>query len=251
MSTASKQRRWLRARRLSVAKALARFVTGDPDDECSACYGSGRVLPTVAQAESDASLIEAGLIAPDQIRIRRMAEAAPCPECEGTRHHDRAAYLLRGGTFNVEQAREWATAEAALDRDIDAHEAIVSDWRIEQARTSGLPPGAPRGVLNFRSRARVGRRVLDMLDGRCEWSSGMAQQGKCSACGGQGMKVTGQAGVSRLSETEVSRGYYARVCATCDGSGQNLRGTIPTIEWPQLVLRADIDRARRYAQLCV
>lgn len=48
-------------------------------------------------------------------------------------------------TFDVRRAREWATREAALaDEPIDAHEAVIHDWR--EAKCSDAHPSTVPGL---------------------------------------------------------------------------------------------------------
>lgn len=85
---------------------------------------------------------------------------------------------------------------------------------------------APMG----RSIARVGRRLLDMLDGRCAWApSAGAQPSECQrrAC------IEGRLPAGLM----FGKPTREHACQECKGTGHNLRGVVPAVEWPAVVRR--------------
>jgi hypothetical protein len=92
-------------------------------------------------------------------------------------------------------------------------------WPGKLARKWPGPASAAMG----RSAARVGQRLLDMLDGHCAWApSAEAQPSECQRCNGWGVRRNADYG-------------DPEDCPSCHGTGHNLRGVVPPIEWsPQI-----------------
>jgi hypothetical protein len=78
-----------------------------------------------------------------------------------------------------------------------------------------------------RSIARVGQRLLDTIDGRCPWAPSAPRQP--SECQGKHGFVSSTGVHYRTSYTAPE------LCPDCRGTGHNLRGYLPAIEWPACV----------------
>ena len=85
-------------------------------------------------------------------------------------------------------------------------------------------PGIHPGFANGDSIARTARRLLDTLDGRCPWNaSAKAQASECQTCNGSGD--------GRIAELDAwSTAIPA--CPDCRGTGHNLSGVLPQVEYP-------------------
>jgi hypothetical protein len=124
-----------------------------------------------------------------------------------------------------------------------------------RVRKPGITPGFAAGP----GVARTAQRLLDTLEGRCPWAPGAeAQPGECPTCCGpmtpngttfatadggvvtkrpghrvgfvtqEGLMVLGRDGQGRqaqLGEATIT------TCSDCRGSGHNLGGVLPPIEW--------------------
>jgi hypothetical protein len=139
-----------------------------------------------------------------------------------------------------------------------------------EARTS-------RAFVNGGNLRRAAQRLLDTLDGRCPWNpDAPAQPSECPVCSGRGetgpewaapagavirivirpgVQVVGADGQPR----EAAIGEHVRgSCAACNGTGHNLRGTLPPLpEETMLALRPRMrgesihDLARSVGELLV
>jgi len=98
----------------------------------------------------------------------------------------------------------------------------------------------PHGeAARLRGRARTAQRILDMLNGRCPWAPGAeAQPSECQAC------KKSLAGPGReLGEQVTPASWILVSCPACHGTGHNLAGVLPPIEWSPAVRRRVLDAA--------
>lgn len=221
-----------------------------------------------------------------------------CNVCAGSgdgRDAKRIALLGMHEPFDVALVRAHAERMVAMVRHRGVH-VVVSDYRRSigrpprlawsamphdapdgdvalQARQiwhedAGLPPGLPHNAMNWQGIARVGQRVLDMLDGRCAWApSAERQPSECQACVSKSdtavsilMRASDDGPpalyLSRKQEERLSRTRYMAgmdlsvldhlrnvgfdfklgPCPDCHDTGHNLRGVLPPIEWPACAL---------------
>jgi hypothetical protein len=92
--------------------------------------------------------------------------------------------------------------------------------------------GAKRSAAAGRTLARAGQRLLDMLDmldGRCSWAPrAPVQPSECQECAGDGS----------THYVDPYDGHIEDVsCRYCRGTGHNLAGVVPPIEWSPAVRR--------------
>lgn len=166
-----------------------------------------------------------------------------CPDCNG-------AGMLVGWENDVQ--------------DCDCYQGKVREparggWPGNLARewaALGHDRRAPMG----RSLARLGQRILDMLDGDCWWApSAERQPSECQhpAClSGRTMLVNIGGGQIRrcappspdIVPSGHSRGLpgerSVEDCPDCQGTGHNLRGILPPLEWSPAVRRAVVDHVQ-------
>jgi hypothetical protein len=145
-------------------------------------------------------------------------------------------------------------------------------------------PGKPSAAMG-RSIARVGQRLLDTLDGRCPWAPNAAPQpSKCGSCLGLGTLPAPPSdsdglavdilpdgddvaafqdlaqgedsgsdedlGVSDDASEWGSHTHSRRAlqrCPDCRGTGHNLRGYLPAIEWPACASRPVAELLNEFA----
>jgi len=90
-------------------------------------------------------------------------------------------------------------------------------------------PGDSRAPMG-RSLARLGQRILDMLEG---------QPSTCQGCSGRGTKDSGPLSFDRLMDgTSLSwEAMFPGPCEDCHGTGHNLAGKLPAQEWSPAVWR--------------
>jgi hypothetical protein len=195
----------------------------------------------------------------------------------------RVSALLDGATFDVHAAREHAFRVVALGqhRAKPDHLAVLADWRLANPHLCPTASPLARGVTGHGlDHARLGQRILDMLEGqpsecqRCIPETASLEQcimaavkagrrAKATATGvrqvlhiGHRLRcylVAARAGVAtdeslwdRLNETVscLDVGFDTRhECPDCKGTGHNLRGVLPDIEWSPAVVRKVSDSA--------
>lgn len=236
-----------------------------------------------------------------------------CRECGGSGQHDRPGATLRGASFDVHAAREWAEAELRACDGADEDRVVLEDWTrnpwspkgTKAKHRGGLGPEAsktwaarvdehgreyelcdcsswdgapdiawtgdysvgvrdhhksckrmrhhggwpgrlmrdpacpvPSWTPNAARRRRVAQRLLDTLDGRCPWNpSAKRKPSECRGCAGDGYRHSREIA---LPSGGVA-GVDVRTCPDCNGTGHNLRGYLPKVEWPAVVRRKVAD----------
>jgi len=235
------RRRVIVRHRRGVDRELAPFATGLLP-ECPDCMGDGTRWKRFGTEQS--------------------LDIVDCDACDGSGTCSRVEYIERGGTFDVHAAREHASKLVALDDEQHVFEQWCLEWGwLADKRVFGrwcdaclgyVRPGGPCGACDGsgilaggwpgklarqwpgdrrapmgRSYARLGRRILAALEG---------QPSACQSCGGWGKPSTQMRGdhvahVLRRGPLPVLAALM-RPCATCDGTGRNLRGALPPISPP-------------------
>jgi hypothetical protein len=155
-----------------------------------------------------------------------------CRRCDGVGHP-------RGG-WPGSLAREWGTVRCEAcegkhpcERDESlgcqhhrdgSHFPECKALRCKPCKGRGYVPrpGASRSAAAGPGLARTARRLLDTLDGRCPWAPSAGKQAsECQECDGHGSEPT------RPPTT----------CEACHGTGHNLSGALPAVEWSPALLR--------------
>jgi len=183
---------------------------------------------------------------------------------------DPIGYGWSGITFDVHAARELGERMVACVRHEGA-EQVVADWRESQGLRAGLPPGFPHDALRWRQHVRLGRRLLEAIKGQpsaCESCDGRRTSGLAlelerycdDLVGGRQLMTTdtqyrierevqalvterglvGTPSVTLNFDTraiDISGIQHLLACQDCRGTGHNIRGTLPMVAWPPVVLR--------------
>jgi hypothetical protein len=138
--------------------------------------------------------------------------------------------ILNGGGFDVARVRQHCGRVIALGSDPD----VFAD--LAEARGRNLAADwLRRNAARLRGRARTAQRLLDTLDGRCPWApSAAAQPSECRRCRGDGRK---HEACLQDRPTPLVRGK----CPDCHGTGHNLAGVLPPVEWSPAVRRKVAD----------
>ena len=170
-----------------------------------------------------------------------------CDICLGTGmgRMSAARDIASGGHFNVHAARELGERMVAFER-FEGAAQVVDDWRESQGERKcrncngsggavmggllyrcgvchgrmvvtmpGLPPNFPRDALRWRQHVRMGKRLLEALEGQPSECHG-------SAC-------------------VLWRGTPWVDCPDCKGTGHNLRGYLPPIDVSPQLRRRSLD----------
>jgi hypothetical protein len=135
-----------------------------------------------------------------------------CDACDSTG-------LARGG-WPGPLAREWGTVRCTWcvsDCPVSRRECTIC-----KGRGYVKHPKRHASAANGDSLARTARRLLATLDGRCPWAPSAGKQAsECQECDGHGSEPT------RPPTT----------CEACHGTGHNLSGALPAVEWSPALLR--------------
>ncbi len=173
-------------------------------ERCKACEGNGRLDP-----EPTAKARVRG-------QARRDAGGSECGACSGS-----------SGRWDTESIDQWYPCEACDGTGAGRPRCTACKGR-GRTRKHGVPPGFANGD----SIARTARRLLDTLDGRCPWApSAPAQTSECE--GGckrhefPGSDIPPTWGVRSV---DVPSSWLK--CPSCRGTGHNLAGVLPRVEYP-------------------
>jgi hypothetical protein len=158
--------------------------------------------------------------------------------------------IKAGKTFDVHASREHAQAliERAHRETGREHRAVFSDWRMWNP-TTPASESPLRSSGRARSWERLGRAILRALEG---------QPSECQADGCDGgylraVERFGDDGPDEIVSRFAAAGWntvtnrrekIVRVrhyCPDCHGTGHNLRGTLPPVEWSPAVRRRAMD----------